>query len=124
LPTFLDFHSIGKYTEDDLKQSQKEPRDESGVEVLNTFYDMDSGTMFCLVDARDRLAVERHHSKFGMKYDWITSVKMTSEYDDGSKSASVEFQSCTQKLFVSADSSIFKQKICTRNISLHQILHS
>jgi hypothetical protein len=81
MPTFMDFHSMGKYTEDDLKKSQNEPRDEFGVKVLNTFYDMDTGMMFCLLDAPDRLAVERHHSKFGLKCDWITSVKMTSEHN-------------------------------------------
>ena len=77
MPAFLDFHSMGRYTEDDLKKSQKEPRDELGVKVLNTFYDIESGMMFCLLDAPDRLAVERHHSKFGMKCDWIIPVKMT-----------------------------------------------
>ena len=46
----MDFHSIGKYTEEDLKRSQKEPRDEFGVKVLNIFYDMDSGMIFCLLD--------------------------------------------------------------------------
>jgi hypothetical protein len=73
---------MGRYTEDDLKKSQKDPRDEFGVKVLNTFYDLDSGTMFCLVDAPDKYAVERHHSKFGINCDWITPVKMTSEHDD------------------------------------------
>ena len=82
MPTFLDFHSMGKYTEDDLKKSQNEPRNDLGVKVLNTFYDLDSGMMFCLVDAPDRYAVERHHSKYGMKCDWITPIKMTSGYDN------------------------------------------
>jgi Protein of unknown function (DUF4242) len=82
MPAFLDFHSMGRYNEDDLKKSLKEPRNELGVKVLNTFYDLDSGMMFCLVDAPDRNAVERHHSKYGMKCDWITPVKMTSGYDD------------------------------------------
>ena len=80
MPAFLDFHSMSRYTEDDLKKSQKDPRDEFGVKVLNTFYDLDSGTMFCLVDAPDKYAVERHHSKFGINCDWITPVKMTSNY--------------------------------------------
>ena len=81
MPAFLDFHSMGRYNEDDLKKSQKDPRDELGVKILNTFYDMDSGMMFCLLDAPDRYAVERHHAKFGMKCDWITPVKMTAGYD-------------------------------------------
>jgi hypothetical protein len=57
---------MSRYTEDDLKLSQKEHRDEFGVKV-NTFYDMDSGMIFCLLDVPDRFAVERHHLKFGMK---------------------------------------------------------
>ena len=81
MPTFMDFHSMGDYTEDDLRKGQNEPRDEFGVKILNTFYDIDSGMMFCLVDAPDRYAVEKHHSKFGMKCDWITQIKMTSEYN-------------------------------------------
>ncbi len=67
MPAILDFHSMNKFTEDDLKKSQKEPRDELGVKVLNTFYDIYSGTMFCLLDAPDRYTVEMHHSKFGLK---------------------------------------------------------
>jgi hypothetical protein len=58
---------MGKYTEDDLKKGQNEPRNEFGVRVMNIFYDMDSGMVFCLVDGPDRFAVEKHHSKFGMK---------------------------------------------------------
>lgn len=81
MPTFIDFHSIGKYTEEDLKKNQNESRDEFGVKNINIFYDMDSGMMFCLLDAPDKYAVEKHHLKFGMKCDWITSVKMTLEYD-------------------------------------------
>jgi hypothetical protein len=46
MPKFMDFHSMGRYTEDDLKKSQREPRDEFGVKVLNIFYDITSGTMF------------------------------------------------------------------------------
>ncbi|MGH9924148.1 MAG: nickel-binding protein [Nitrososphaeraceae archaeon] len=53
------------------KKSQKESRDELGVRILNIFYDMESGMMFCLVSAPDRFAVERHHSKFGIKCDVI-----------------------------------------------------
>jgi hypothetical protein len=37
--------------------------------------------MFYLLDAPDRDAVEKHHSKFGMKCEWITQVKMTVGYE-------------------------------------------
>jgi hypothetical protein len=42
-------------------------------------------TNLCLVDAPHRLAVENQHAKFGMKCEWITQVKMTSEYDISEK---------------------------------------
>ena len=77
MPTFIDFHAMGRYTEDDLRRSQNEPKDELGVKVLNIFYDIDSCMIFCLLDAPNRDAVERHHLKLGIKCDWITPVKMT-----------------------------------------------
>jgi hypothetical protein len=82
MPTFIDFHSLGKFTEDELKKVQEMPRDEYGVKTLNTFYDIESGVMFCLVDSPDRDSVEKHHSKFGITCGWITQVKMTAEYND------------------------------------------
>ena len=42
--------SMGKFT-DDLKKGEKESKDELGVKDLNTFYDLDSGTILCLVGA-------------------------------------------------------------------------
>lgn len=79
----MDFHSLGKFAEDDLKKVQEMPRDEYGDKTFNTFYDMASGVIFCLVDAPDRDSVEKHHSKFGITCSWITQVKMSAD-DDGS----------------------------------------
>jgi hypothetical protein len=63
------------------RKSQKKHKDEFGVKIVNVFYDIDSGMVFCLLDAPDRYAVEKHHSKFGVKCDRIIPVKMTSEYN-------------------------------------------
>ena len=54
----MGFRSMGRSIEYDLRKSQKEPRDEVGVNILNAFYDAESGMMFCLVDAPNRHAVE------------------------------------------------------------------
>lgn len=48
MPTFLDFHSIGRLSKDDVKKGNAEPRDEFGVKVLNPFYDMESETFVLL----------------------------------------------------------------------------
>jgi hypothetical protein len=37
MPTLIDFHSIGRFTEDDLRKSQEEPRDDLEAKVLNKF---------------------------------------------------------------------------------------
>jgi hypothetical protein len=78
MPAFLDFHSMGRYTEDDLKKGQNP---ETNLELkYSIFFMIWTRLMFCLVDAPDRHAVEKHHSKFGIKCDWITPEKMTSKY--------------------------------------------
>lgn len=74
-------HSLGRYSEADLKRSQQESRDEYGVNVLNIFYDMESGMMFCLLEAPDRAVIDKHHTKLGVQCNWITQVKMTTDFD-------------------------------------------
>ena len=37
MPTFIDYNSMGRCT-DDLKKSQKKPIDEFGVKNIKTFY--------------------------------------------------------------------------------------
>ena len=92
---------MGRYTEDDSKKSQEDPRDEFGVKILNTFYDMDSGMMFGLVDAPDRNAVEKHHYKFKiLENHFITML------------TSVVQSFCAQKL--SNNSTFNKDKICAQ----------
>jgi hypothetical protein len=80
MPTFIDFHSMGTFSEDDLQKFQLEPRDEHGVKTLNIFYDLESGMMFCLLEAPDKKAVELHHLKIRIKCDWITQIKMTGDF--------------------------------------------
>ena len=45
---FTDLRSMDKYKEEDLKKSQKEPRDEFGVKIIKFFYDTESGMMFSM----------------------------------------------------------------------------
>jgi hypothetical protein len=52
------------------------PVDEFGVSHLNLFYNMESRVCFCLLEAPDREAVERHHSKANIKCEWITEVML------------------------------------------------
>ena len=76
-PKFLYVHSIVNHSENELKSFQALPRDEYDVKTLNIFYNKAVGISFCLVDAPNREAVERHHEKYGVKCTWITEVQAT-----------------------------------------------
>ncbi len=77
MPKFLDCHRLKGVDEKTLKKLQDAPRDEYGVKHLNLFYNKAEDKLFCLLDAPDREAVEKHHGKAGITCDWITEVKTT-----------------------------------------------
>ena len=77
LPIFVDVHSIGTSTEEDLIKAQNAPRDELGVKTINILYNLEAGAIYCLLDAPNKEAVEKHHDKIGVKCDWIMEVKTT-----------------------------------------------
>jgi hypothetical protein len=73
LPIFLDVHKV-PFTEDNLKELCKSPRDEFGVTHVNLLYNSESGVCFCLLHAPDIEAVEKHHRKVNIQCEWITEV--------------------------------------------------
>lgn len=74
---FLDSHPMGNFNEEALKKAQKAPPDEYGVTHENILYNEKENKLFCLLDAPDKDAVDKHHQKFGVKCDWITEVNTT-----------------------------------------------
>jgi Protein of unknown function (DUF4242) len=79
LPLFLDVHSLGKFNEETLKKLQMSPLDEFGVKHINILYNPAAELCFCIVDAPDTDAVEKHHAKLRVKCNWITQVKSIAE---------------------------------------------
>jgi uncharacterized protein DUF4242 len=73
----LDVHSIGTTIEEDLRKAQNAPRDERGVKVVNILYNFEGGTIYCLLNAPSKEAVEKHHGNMRVKCDWIMEVKTT-----------------------------------------------
>jgi hypothetical protein len=59
-------HSLAQFAEGELKKIQNMSKG-IWVKTINIFYDMGSEIIFCLVDAPNRMAVEKHHEKFGLK---------------------------------------------------------
>lgn len=77
MPTYLDAHDLGNATDEQLKQAQNSPKDEYGVTHHQMLYNREENKLFCILDAPNKDAVEKHHQKFGMKCNWITEVKTT-----------------------------------------------
>lgn len=78
LPIFLDVHKV-PFSEDNLKELCGSPTDEFGVRHVNLFYNKEANVCFCLLDAPNQDAVEKHHTKADIKCEWITEVMMAAE---------------------------------------------
>jgi hypothetical protein len=50
---------------------------EFDVKHENMFYNKEEDRFFCLLDAPNKEAIEKHHAKFGLKCEWITEVETT-----------------------------------------------
>jgi Fe2+ or Zn2+ uptake regulation protein len=77
MPKFLDVHSLKGLDEETLRKTQNSPKDEFGVTHDNIMYNKEEDKFFCLLDAPNKEAVEKHHKKHGFKCEWVTEVKTT-----------------------------------------------
>jgi Nickel responsive protein SCO4226-like len=74
---FLDVHSLKGFEEKTLRKLQQSPVDEFGITHDNIIYNKEEDKFYCLLDAPNREAVEKHHHKAGVKCEWIMEVKTT-----------------------------------------------
>ncbi|MGE5782531.1 MAG: nickel-binding protein [Nitrososphaerales archaeon] len=51
-------------------------KDEFDVTPINILFNKDADLCYCLQEAPNKEAVEKHHSKFNLKCEWITEVTM------------------------------------------------
>lgn len=51
---------------------------QKGSQEVNILYNSEADKVFCLLDAPNKEAVEKHHeNKYGIKCEWIIEVKTT-----------------------------------------------
>jgi Protein of unknown function (DUF4242) len=74
---YLDAHDLGNMTDEQLKQAQNLPKDEFGVTTKNMLYNKEANLLYCILDAPNKDAAQKHHQKFGLICNWITEVKST-----------------------------------------------
>ena len=77
MPRFIDSHPLGELDEKTLKKLQESPKDQFGITHANIIYNKEEDKCFCVLDAPNKEAVEKHHHHAGIKCDWITEVKST-----------------------------------------------
>lgn len=74
---FLDVHPLKGFEEETLRKLQRSPVDEFGIIHNNILYNKEADKLFCLLDAPNKEAVEKHHRKAGVKCEWVIEVKTT-----------------------------------------------
>lgn len=70
---------MGTFNEDKLKQAQNLPQDEFGVTHKSIMYNKEENKLFCLLNAPNKESVDKHHHRLGLRCDWITEVKTTTD---------------------------------------------
>lgn len=77
MPKFMDMHPMQPLTADTLKQLQTAPADEFGVTHHDILFNEAENKTYCVLNAPDQAAVEKHHAKAGITCEWIHQVEST-----------------------------------------------
>ena len=77
MPKFIDQHPMNPLTTDQLRAAQRSPADEFGVTHHDILFSEPENKLYCVLDAPDREAIEKHHAKLGIRCDWIHEVEST-----------------------------------------------
>ncbi|WOH36705.1 DUF4242 domain-containing protein [Thalassotalea fonticola] len=77
MPKFIDSHPMEPFTADELKSLQNAPPDEFGVTHHDILFSSEDNKIYCVLDAPNKEAIEKHHAKAGIKCDCIHEVEST-----------------------------------------------
>jgi len=80
MPKFTDVHKMNPLTEQQIKQAQNAAKDEFGVTHENMIYSEADNKVFCVLNAPNKEAVEKHHRKIGLKPDGYTKLRLQSNH--------------------------------------------
>ena len=75
MPVFLDVHTMPSV---DIEKVQEliGSKDEFDVIPINILFNRDADLCYCLQEAPNKEAVEKHHSKLNLKCEWIMEVTL------------------------------------------------
>ena len=67
MPKYLDEHQMKPLTAQPLREAQNAPPDEFGVTHHDVLFSKEENKIWCVLDAPNKEAVEKHHAKAGLK---------------------------------------------------------
>jgi hypothetical protein len=79
MPIFIDTHQMKPLTAQELREAQNAPEDEFGVTHHDILFNEKDNKVWCILNAPDKEAVEKHHAKVGIKCESIRKVESTTE---------------------------------------------
>jgi hypothetical protein len=74
---FIDQHQMKPLKAEQLKELQKAKPDEFGVTHHEIIFSEKDNKVWCILDAPNKEAVEKHHKKANVKVDFIFEVEST-----------------------------------------------
>ncbi len=77
MPKYIDQHPMKPFKPEQLQELQNAPADEFGVTHQEIIFSEKDNKTWCILDAPNREAVEKHHAKAKVKTDWIYEIKST-----------------------------------------------
>ena len=75
MPVFLDVHTMPSIDNEKL-QELIGSKDEFDVTPINILFNREADLCYCLQEAPNKEAVEKYHSKFNLKCEWIMEVSL------------------------------------------------
>ncbi len=72
---FIDQHPMTPFTAELLRKAMEAPEDEFGVTHHDLLYTEGEDKMWCVLNAPDIEAIEKHHAKLDLECEWIHQVE-------------------------------------------------
>ena len=63
------------FEEQSIKKAISESPDQFGITTENALNNIEAGRLYCILDAPNKEAIEKHHKKYGVKCEWIMEIK-------------------------------------------------
>jgi hypothetical protein len=72
---FIDAHGMEPFSAMQRRELKDAPPDEFGVVHKDILFSEKDNKAWCILDAPNKEAIEKHHEKAGIKSDWVYEIE-------------------------------------------------